>query len=249
MKLIAGIARHRTQAPDPLGFDALRLHAVTAAQLASGELWTDYNLHDPGVSLLEALCFALTEDLFAARQPVPQLFGLGAQAGPAAWARFGLHTPQALLPCHPCTDDDWQSWLLQQLPHARHLHMLALRDERGRSTGLWRMTLQGHSDAADDKHELRRKAAPPRFRPDVNDVEEAEPLPLPLRDREAVLACEQDDLVADRVLEPSKILGKVVLAPRLIGNLRIEGLPQFADERQVVGGRGTDQGIRYWARR
>lgn len=158
MNLVAGIARHRSQAPDPLGFDALRLHVITAAQQASGELWTDFNLHDPGVSLLEALCFALTEDLFAARQPVQQLLGLGPDDGAAAWARFGLHTPQALLPCHPCTDHDWQSWLLQQLPHARQLHMQALRDERGRATGLWRMALQSHSDAIEDKLAMRRTA-------------------------------------------------------------------------------------------
>jgi len=158
MKPIASIARHRAQAPDPLGFDALRLQAITAAQHASDELWTDFNLHDPGVSLLEALCFALTEDLFAARQPVPQLLGLNPQDGSAAWARFGLHTPQTLLPCHPCTDRDWQSWLLQELPHARHLHMQALRDARGRATGLWRMTLQGKADAAEDQQGLRAKA-------------------------------------------------------------------------------------------
>lgn len=182
MKRLAGIARHRTQEPDPLGFDALRLHAITAAQQASGELWTDYNLHDPGVSLLEALCFALTEDLFAARQPVPQLLGLGAQAGAAAWARFGLHTPQALLPCHPCTDSDWQSWLLQQLPHARQLHMLALRDGRGRATGLWRMTLQGHSDAAGDKHALRRKALQ-AYWPQRNLGEDLDGPPQALRSR------------------------------------------------------------------
>ena len=63
------------------------------------------------------------------------------------------------------------------------------------------------------------------------------------------LACEQDDLVADRVLEPSKVLGKVVLAPRLVRNLLVERLPELADERQVFGGRGADHGIRYWARR
>lgn len=158
MKPLASIARHRPQAPDPLGFDALRLRAITAAQQASGELWTDFNLHDPGVSLLEALCFALTEDLFAARQPVPQLLGLGPQDGPAAWARFGLHTPEALLPCDPCTDRDWQSWLLQELPRARHLRMQALRDAQGRATGLWRMTLQCEAGGAEDRHELRSKA-------------------------------------------------------------------------------------------
>lgn len=153
MKQLAGIARHRQQAPDPLGFDALRLQAITAAQRASGELWTDYNLHDPGVSLLEALCFALTEDLFAARHPVPQLLGLGPQDGAAAWARFGLHTPQALLPCHPCTGPDWETWLLQQLPYARQLSMRPL----GR-TGLWRMALQSHADTAKDRQALRSKA-------------------------------------------------------------------------------------------
>lgn len=158
MKPIASIARHRAQAPDPLGFDALRLQAITAAQHASGELWTDFNLHDPGVSLLEALCFALTEDLFAARQPVPSLLGLGPQDPASAWARFGLHTPHALLPCHPCTDRDWQCWVLQELPQARHLYMQALHDAKGRATGLWRMALQGRSGAVEEQQSLRAKA-------------------------------------------------------------------------------------------
>lgn len=158
MKPSASIARHRTRDADPLGFDALRLRAITAAQEASGELWTDFNLHDPGVSLLETLCFALTEDLFAARQPVPSLLGLGPQDPASAWARFGLHTPHALLPCHPCTDRDWQCWLLQELPKARHLYMQALHDADGRATGLWRMALQGRSDALEEQQALRAKA-------------------------------------------------------------------------------------------
>ncbi|MEK8034491.1 hypothetical protein AACH06_26985 [Ideonella sp. DXS29W] len=155
---IASIARHTSQAPDALGFDALRLHAITAAQRASGELWTDFNLHDPGVSLLEALCYALTEDLFSARQPVAPLLGLAPDDGPAAWARFGLHTPPDLLPSHPCTEDDWQLWLLQQLPHARQLYMQPLCDERRCATGLWRMALQSYSDTPLDRHDLQRKA-------------------------------------------------------------------------------------------
>ena len=86
----ASIARHRGQTADPHAFDALRLQAVTAAQQASGELWTDYNLHDPGVSLLEALCFALTEDLFAARQPVPQLRGRARRRAAGARRHAGV---------------------------------------------------------------------------------------------------------------------------------------------------------------
>ena len=104
------IARHT--APDPLGFDALRALAIERAQAASGELWTDYNLHDPGVSLLEALCFALTEDIFAARQPVPALLGLGEREGLTAWERLGLHDRESLLPCRPVSEADWRLWLL-----------------------------------------------------------------------------------------------------------------------------------------
>lgn len=148
----ASIARHSAQHPDPLGFDALRQQALTAAQQASGALWTDYNLHDPGVSLLEALCFALTEDLYAARQPVPQLLGLDGDERAVAWARFGLYTPQALLPCHPCTADDWLIWLLHALPDARQLQMQALPH------GLWRMALQGRRNPAQGQAPLRARA-------------------------------------------------------------------------------------------
>ncbi|HLO95492.1 MAG TPA: hypothetical protein VK195_14365, partial [Burkholderiaceae bacterium] len=121
LPLAAGIARHRGESPDPLGFDALRALGVDWAQQASGLLWTDYNLHDPGVSLLEALCYAITEDVFAARQPVPVLLGLQPQDGDAAWERFGLSHRERQEPCRPLSERDWQLWLRQQLPQARQL--------------------------------------------------------------------------------------------------------------------------------
>jgi hypothetical protein len=46
---------------DALAFDNLRALAIALAQAASGKTWTDYNLHDPGLTLLEAFCFAITE--------------------------------------------------------------------------------------------------------------------------------------------------------------------------------------------
>lgn len=50
-----------TDPPPPLTFDALRARAIGAAQSVSGDIWTDYNLHDPGVTLLEQTAFALSE--------------------------------------------------------------------------------------------------------------------------------------------------------------------------------------------
>jgi len=120
--------------------------------------------------------------VFAARWPVAQLLGLDERADAAAWARFGLHTPQALLPCHPCTREDWQGWLLQQLPGARQLRMQALRDDGGRATGLWRMTLQGASDGAQTRHDLMCRALR-AFWPERNLGEDLDGLPQVLRSR------------------------------------------------------------------
>lgn len=38
--------------PDGLDFKGLREEGIRVAQTLSGGVWTDYNLHDPGVTLL-----------------------------------------------------------------------------------------------------------------------------------------------------------------------------------------------------
>ena len=47
-----------------MDFAALRLAAITFLQEHNPELWTDYNYHDPGVTILEQFCFALTDLAF-----------------------------------------------------------------------------------------------------------------------------------------------------------------------------------------
>ncbi len=47
-------------APSP-DFWELRGEGIRVAQALSRDVWTDYNLHDPGVMMLEAYCYALSE--------------------------------------------------------------------------------------------------------------------------------------------------------------------------------------------
>lgn len=42
-------------------FDILRAEGLAYLQNIVGDIWTDYNLHDPGVSILEELCYAITD--------------------------------------------------------------------------------------------------------------------------------------------------------------------------------------------
>ena len=54
-----GISRHVGNIT--LDFNRLRDEGIKMIQAMSGDIWTDYNLHDPGVTTLEVLCYGLTE--------------------------------------------------------------------------------------------------------------------------------------------------------------------------------------------
>lgn len=44
-----------------MDFEYLKAEGIRRIQELSGKIWTDYNVHDPGVMLLEVLCYALTD--------------------------------------------------------------------------------------------------------------------------------------------------------------------------------------------
>lgn len=129
----AMIARH--VGDDPFAYAALREQAVALAQMLSGERWTDFNYHDPGVTLLEALCFALTESVFGAEQPLTDQ--LTAPDGRIHYHRLGLHAAEDILPCRPCTATDYMRCLLDRVPGALQAHASMPGDD-----GLWRLALE-----------------------------------------------------------------------------------------------------------
>ena len=51
----------RPSTSSSLDFEFLLKEGVMLAQKFSGNKWTDYNYHDPGFTLLEKLCYALTD--------------------------------------------------------------------------------------------------------------------------------------------------------------------------------------------
>ena len=52
------ISRQETR---PFDYATLRQEAIELSQKLSGKIWTDYNVHDPGVTILEQIVFSLTE--------------------------------------------------------------------------------------------------------------------------------------------------------------------------------------------
>ncbi|MCB1313651.1 MAG: hypothetical protein KDK29_18010 [Sedimentitalea sp.] len=90
--------------PQPLEFALLRQRAIGHAQAASGKIWTDFNLHDPGVTLLEQTCFSLTEISYQTSHAIRDLLtGAGGRLDVEGLALFD---PARVLPGEPVTDLD-----------------------------------------------------------------------------------------------------------------------------------------------
>ncbi|NJM38579.1 MAG: hypothetical protein HC845_12365 [Akkermansiaceae bacterium] len=44
-----------------LNYEELRAEGLAYLEQVVSSLWTDYNIHDPGITLLELLCFGITD--------------------------------------------------------------------------------------------------------------------------------------------------------------------------------------------
>ena len=101
-------------AKDPTSFASLRSEGIKLSQALSGDIWTDFNTHDPGVTILEQLCFVLTDISYRCDYPVldyltdsPKDFTLQASS---------LIPAEEIFPCHPTTFADLKQLLLALNP-------------------------------------------------------------------------------------------------------------------------------------
>ena len=90
----------------------LREKGIEYIQTLSGKLWTDHNLHDPGITTLEILCYALTDLGYRTGFDIKDLLvsATGAIAPPEISGLFPAHE---VLTNHPLTLNDYRRLLLK----------------------------------------------------------------------------------------------------------------------------------------
>ncbi|UOQ52084.1 hypothetical protein [Hymenobacter cellulosivorans] len=89
----------------------LRHQGLEMLQQLSGRIWTDYNVHDPGITMLEALCYALTDLTNRANQSVPDLLAPDPRQ-PEAAVSSTFTPPHEAFSNHPVTLADYKALLL-----------------------------------------------------------------------------------------------------------------------------------------
>lgn len=88
-------------APAELRYTDLREAGLQRLQQLTGHRWTDFNAHDPGVTILEQACYALTDLLYRIRFDLRDLL-----TGPGTTPYDSLHRPDQALCTEPVTLKD-----------------------------------------------------------------------------------------------------------------------------------------------
>lgn len=105
--------------PPYLDFSQLRAAGIRHIESLGSDLWTDYNVHDPGITILEAVCFALTDLGYRTNFEFKDLLTQSSQTkNGAAKTIFQLpldnnfFTAAQVLTCNPVTINDFRKLLI-----------------------------------------------------------------------------------------------------------------------------------------
>lgn len=147
-----------TKPPSDAGLDyaALRTEGIRLVQRLSGDIWTDYNFSDPGVTALEQLCLALTELSYRALYPTADLLADPRTGRVKLW-RQGLYPVTAILPTDPVTGNDLRRMLLDRVPEIFNVWCDPLpADQSGGVAGLYRFRVYTAGSGSTECTDRRR---------------------------------------------------------------------------------------------
>lgn len=105
-----------------LDYATLRQEAIGLTQKLSGKIWTDYNVHDPGVTILEQIVFALTELGYKTGFDVEDY--LASFDGNIDYESQALYAPALVMQEFPVTLDEYASFFKSRIYCERRITKL-----------------------------------------------------------------------------------------------------------------------------
>ena len=118
-------------------FAFLREEGIQLIRKLAGLVWTDYNAHDPGITLLEAFSYSLTELGLRASLDMKDIISSVSPNSQSA-----LFAPEAILPSQPVTLKDFQK-LLINVEGVRNAWLLPLTLGQAQNVnGLYKLLLE-----------------------------------------------------------------------------------------------------------
>lgn len=99
---------------ESMDYAFLKRKGIDEIQEIAGEVWTDYNEHDPGVTILEQLCFAITELAYKTGMSVEELL-YAKRREPFEGKDNGFYPPDQVFPSSATSVMDYRRLLIDHL--------------------------------------------------------------------------------------------------------------------------------------
>ncbi len=103
-------------------YDFLKEKGLDYVQELAGDNWTDYNAHDPGVTILEQLVFALTDLGYRSNLDIEDLLASQKQTD----GKSSLFTAAQILSSNPVTVNDYRKIIIDSIKEVSNIWILPL---------------------------------------------------------------------------------------------------------------------------
>lgn len=135
-----------------MDFDFLRRQGIAYAQKHSGAIWTDYNDHDPGVTILEHLAYVLTDLGYRTDFPISDLLYARDETGKVRSDETFFRSYE-VLPSAPLTLTDYRKLIIDRISAVENVWIVPNYDHIAGYRGLYSVQLQLTEDLSAPERE------------------------------------------------------------------------------------------------
>ena len=123
----------------------------------SGKEWTDYNYHDPGITLLEQICYAITDLAYRTNLPLEDLL-FNKESDFDIEQLNMLHPPKKILPSCPLSSDDFRKIIITHTENIKNAWVTPILDNKFGFQGLYEVSIQCNEEIDSNKEEVIKES-------------------------------------------------------------------------------------------
>ena len=122
-------------------YDELLKEGIEWIQRFSGNNWTDYNYHDPGITFLEQICYAITDLGYKSNFPIEDILFVGRDKFDLEDNNL-LYPPHKILPSNPSTTSDYRKLIVDSINSVQNAWVYHEKDNLQNIAGLYSVKVQ-----------------------------------------------------------------------------------------------------------
>ncbi len=131
-----------------IDYDSLVSEGISLIQRFSGNKWTDYNYHDPGITFLEQLCYALTDLGYRSGFDLEDILFFKKD-------NFDIENENLLIPLNkiltssPLTINDYRKLIIEKVDNIKNVWIEIIKDNSMGLNGLMSVSIQCNEDISE----------------------------------------------------------------------------------------------------